>query len=249
MRPSLKVLELHKAIDTCRACPNEVCFDGAERRPETAIVVPGGILVVSQALANATQRKSGVPFFDELGRLGATGRRLEVFLNQLGASLYPAVSIKLASGVEIRAREKGLEGVYNTEAILHFPGKMADKKGDVFPKEVAKRCLEQGFLDKAITLAKPRVVILLGQKTREAVETHWYGQTETAVLSQLITEQKNGLRKVPKRIVAGQEIDVVTIPHPSPLAAGSWNAVFKDPEIIEWLKKVVKGAPKRLVSR
>lgn len=81
-----------------------------------------------------------------------------MLLNLAGLTLYPRGAITLAGG-SVRPAAVG-ETVYNTEVVQHFPGRVEGKSGDSFEKDVAKRCLEQGFLDELITVVKPRHVFL-----------------------------------------------------------------------------------------
>jgi len=137
-------------------------------RRQEAIDTSMDVFIVSQALAEGQLRKSGVNFFTEEGCLGNTGRNLEKFLNQFYRTVYPPRAVRLASGAVVPQAASPLLSVYNTELTQCFPGK-GGTGGDRVPTatEIAT-CLRQNFLKQEIALIKPKLLLLMGDKSRQA---------------------------------------------------------------------------------
>ena len=113
--------ELYRNIHQCHLCPK---MDREKKLRRSDAVDPlADVFIVSQALAELTQRKTGVSFFDEKGQLGKTGRNLEEFLRKFKRTLYPPWSIQLEEGLQIPAREPEFLTVYNTEVSIHTLGR------------------------------------------------------------------------------------------------------------------------------
>lgn len=116
------------------------------------------VFIISQALACGQLRRSGVNFFDECGKLGNTGRRLEKFLNKFQRTVYPYQEVVTCLNTKIPKRQPGYLSVYNTEITQCYPGGHRPPKGDEI-----RRCISRGFLIKEIELIKPKLLLLMGK--------------------------------------------------------------------------------------
>jgi uracil-DNA glycosylase family 4 len=144
---------LYLRIHQCRKCPN-MCHEKA-LRDISRTNTKADVLIVSQALAEGTLRKSGINFFDEKLKLGGTGRNLEKFLNLFGRT------------VDFRKPNC----IYNSEVAQCFPGKAANGKGD--RKPTTEECLNcKAFLEEEIAIVKPRLILAMGKASFEFLEKH-----------------------------------------------------------------------------
>src|SRR6185369_13921108 len=64
-----------------------------------AIHLPARIVIVGEAVGPSTLRFSGVNYFDQYGRLGPTGIRLDRMLVPFGYTIYPPCDIKVPKGM------------------------------------------------------------------------------------------------------------------------------------------------------
>jgi uracil-DNA glycosylase len=213
--------ELHTRIGACRCCADLFDTTKAPRRldatPRTA-----RLFLVAQALAETTQRLSGVPFVTPLGELSSTGRRLEALLGAIGFSLRPGTTVELEGG-RLPAHGPGLRQAYNSDLIQCFPGKRTGAKGDAVPRKAVRTCLGQGYLLAEIELVDPAVILLLGNQAyrhflRELLPPAAVRRTVTAVLDDIA-----GGAPLPRAVIAGKDRVVVPIIHPSGLAAGRFE--------------------------
>jgi len=109
------------------------------------------VLIISQALAEKTFRLSGISFYNVDHQMGNTGIRLEKFLNLFGRTLD----------------YKSSNCAYSTDLVQCYPGKNHNRKGDRKPtSEEIQRCLP--FLKREIELLNPRLILLMGKKSRDA---------------------------------------------------------------------------------
>ena len=157
---------LYREIYECHICQNMDLLK--ELRNHEAIDKNMDVFIVSQALAEGQLRKSGVNFFTEEGCLGSTGRNLEKFLNQFNRTVFPPRSVPLASGAVVQKAASPLLSVYNTELTQCYPGKKV-QGGDRVPNGAEiDNCLKQGFLKREVSLVKPKLLLLMGDKSRKA---------------------------------------------------------------------------------
>ena len=93
MAGTIRLQRLYERIYACHECPR-MNRRKVARNP-SGVWSHSDVFVVSQALAQGTQRLTGVSFFGPNGKLGNTGRRLEAFLNLFERTLYPPAAIRL----------------------------------------------------------------------------------------------------------------------------------------------------------
>jgi hypothetical protein len=169
---------------------------------------------VSQALAEKQLRKSGVNFFTEEGRLGSTGRNLEKFLNQFNRTVYPAREVRLDSEAVVPQATSPFISVYNTELTQCFPGK-GSKSGDRAPNETEiATCLRQKFLEREVELLKPKLLILMGDKSRQAFYKYLVKKPRTDTL-QAHMDRIVSSGRIPKHQVGPLRVSVLPIQHAS----------------------------------
>lgn len=205
--------KLYHEIHSCHICPN-MDSSKALRRTE-AIDVSMDVFIVSQALAERQLRESGVNFFTKEGKLGNTGQNLEKFLNQFCRTVYPPRNVRLASGNEVRRKEiPPFLSVYNTELTQCFPGK-GSTRGDRAPTatEIAT-CLKQNFLKREIFLIRPKLILLMGDKTRQAFYKAFSGEVRKDSLGAHI-ERMIALGRIPMCKIGGVKVSVLPIQHAS----------------------------------
>ena len=166
MNSRFELEKLYHEIHACHICPAMDPIK-APRRIE-AIDLRIDVFILSQALAEGQLRRSGVNFFTETGRLGNTGRNLEKFLNQFNRTVFPPRAVHLNNGNFVPRANAQFGSVHNTELTQCFPGKRANR-GDRAPTatEIAA-CLGQNFLVREIALIKPKLILLMGDKSRKA---------------------------------------------------------------------------------
>lgn len=238
---SSAIAGLFREVESCRQCKDELDPSKAVRllagSPERA-----SLFIVGQALAEKTQRVTGVPFFGPDGTLAATGKQLERFLNLVGATLHPERAIALPGG-RIEAALPGLAQVFCSEIVHCFPGKSESGKGDRFTSRFAERCLAQGFLEREMALVDPRIVITLGAQAGRFFWKHFgdgtppYDSVTAAVRHVSRTGQPYALT------VAGRERFVVPLIHPSGLARGFKSEVLKNEKLVTAIRANLGGQP------
>jgi uracil-DNA glycosylase len=231
-----QLLQLYSRIADCHICPN-MDPEKAFRRPEG--VYPGmDIFIISQSLAETQLRMSGVNFFNLKGDLGSTGKNLERFLNLFGRTVYPPTEIRLSSGSLIPQCKKGYYSVYNTELTQCFPGKEANGRDREPDKEAIKKCSGQGFVEEEIRLIKPKLILLMGEKSRKAFYQFSLGENRNDNLSTHL-ESIISKRSIPKIKVLGQEVYVLPIQHASG-ANRLFFSMVQDKKLVELIKGVLK---------
>lgn len=228
--------QLYSRIADCHICPS--------MDPKKVFRIPEGvdpgmdIFIISQALAETQLRLSGVNFFKLKGDLGSTGKNLERFLNLFGRTVYPPTEIRLSSESLVPQCKKSYYSVYNTELTQCFPGKEANERDREPNKEEIRRCLDQGFVEEEIRLIKPKLILLMGEKSRRAFYQFFLGENRNDNLSTHL-ESIISKRSIPKIKVAGQEVYVLPIQH----ASGANRLFFRmaqDKNLVELIKGVLK---------
>ena len=206
-----RLTSLYTEIHGCRVCPN-VRPPEAVRRAD-AVTLETDTFVISQAPAEAYVRRSGVNFFDLKGRLGSTGKNLERFLNLFGRTVYPYQEIRLSAGHVVPRARDGYLPVYNTDAAQCFPGKKAS--GDRAPsgREISN-CVGQGYVAQELQLIRPKLLLLMGDKSRRSFYKHFLGTPRTDTLSGHIAAIVDG-GELPTVEVGGLRVNVLPIQHAS----------------------------------
>jgi uracil-DNA glycosylase len=227
---------LYERIHRCHKCP--AMDKEKELRRIDAIDPRTDTLLISEALAPAQLRLTGVNFFGLNGSPSGTGKKLEGFLNRFGRTIYPSREIRLKNGAIIRSCRSGLIPVYNTEVAQCFPGRK--KNGGIRTPNSTEitTCREMGFLAEEIRLIRPKLILLQGAKSRDAFFEHHLNLTFPKNLVahiNLIIGQKS----IPQVTVEGARTYVLPMVHASPAANGAWP-VMEDDTLIELMRGVLQ---------
>jgi uracil-DNA glycosylase len=104
--------------------------------------------------------------------------------------------------------------VYNTELTQCFPGK-GPKSGDRAPNETEiATCLRQKFLEREVELLKPKLLILMGDKSRQAFYKYLVKKPRTDTL-QTHMDRIISSGRIPKHQVGPLRVPVLPIQHAS----------------------------------
>lgn len=224
VRDARNLADVHRHIAACTLCRDQLDPEKAPRREES-VAAQTRIFIVGQALARDTQRITGVPYFYPDGRLGSSGRSLEEFLRIVGATLYPPVAVEVESGT-IPPAEPGYSPVYSSDIVQCFPGRKG--AGDRFPVAVARRCLEQGYLAREISLVRPALILLLGAKVADRFWRHFAGSPPP------FRRLRDGIETVTRDRrpfvvqVEGRPYSVIPLIHPSGQTTGVFRSLVRD---------------------
>lgn len=209
------------------------------RRKTNSINPSADMVVISQALAKEQLRLSGVSFFTADGRLGNTGRNLERFLNRFKRTVYPPRPTRLTAGITIPQCRRGYVSVYATELVQCYPGKTVRGRGDRRPSPVeVETCMGRGFLARELSVVKPRVILLMGDKARRAFYSHFMGQQLAMPLGQhlgIIVRSK----KVPSIRIRDVEASVLPIQHASGANPAFWRMLERT-ELVELIREALE---------
>jgi uracil-DNA glycosylase len=191
---------MHGQVHTCTACVE---------RPGCAITIDpkrvprklpkqasrSELLLVGEALGPGTQRLSGLPYLEPDGSLRSTGRTLDAFLGRFGYTIQPDGTDRYA---------------YSTDLVRCFPHKPGfDEPRPPSATEVAT-CAK--WLETEIAMLRPRVVILFGRLAVAHFFERYLGRR---------VRRLGDVAGGPYRVrVAGVDLQVFAVQHPSPLAAG-----------------------------
>jgi uracil-DNA glycosylase len=227
--------KLYHEIHSCHICQS-MDPSKALRRLE-AIDSIMDVFIVSQALADGQLRKSGVNFLTKEGCLGSTGRNLEKFLNQFCRTVYPPREVRLASGAVVPRAIPPLVSVYNTELTQCFPGK-GGTRGDRVPTatEIAT-CLRQNFLKREIALIKPKLILLMGDKTRQAFYKAFAEKLSKDTLRAHV-ERIVASGRIPILKIGEVEVSVLPIQHASG-ANPHFYGMLKNAPLIRLIRKLL----------
>lgn len=210
--------ELYQRIHDCHECP-EMDNEKALRRVD-AVADSIDTFLISQTLAREQLRRSGVNFFTLEAKLGNTGERLETFLNLFDRTAFPPRVIALSNGVVIPESKKGYVPAYNTESAQCYPM----KQSGMYTKEIVK-CYQKGFVFEEINLIRPKLLLLMGDKSRRSFYKHYLGAPRKDNLSEHI-DSIVAYGRIPRERICGREIHVMPIQH----ASGA-NTLF--PQMLE----------------
>ena len=231
----VQLLKLYDEIHSCHVCL-DMDPDKALRRIES-VQAGMDVFIVSQALAEHQLRVTGVNFFTQNGRPGQTGKMLERFLNQFGRTVFPKKSVYLGKGFTVEKAQSGCISVYNTDIAQCFPGKM--KSGDRPPSdEEIKECVGKGFLTREIQLIRPKLLLLMGKKSRKAFYEHVINDpradTPTEHLKSIL---ESGC--IPTERLADMSLRVLPIPHPA-VRDRSFIDLIENKRLIAMIREVLK---------
>lgn len=231
----VQLLKLYDEIHSCHVCL-DMDPDKALRRIES-VQAGMDVFIVSQALAEHQLRVTGVNFFTENGRPGQTGKMLERFLNQFGRTVFPKKSVYLGKGFTVDKAKPGFISVYNTDIAQCFPGKIT--RGDRPPSdEEIKECVGKGFLTREIQLIRPKLLLLMGNKSRKAFYEHVINDpradTPTEHLNSII--ESGG---IPTERLADMSLRVLPIPHPA-VRDRSFNDLIENKSLVAMIREVLE---------
>lgn len=229
-----ELIELYKRIHDCHICP-EMDKEKALRQ-HNAVNKRIDVFIISQALAESQLRRSGINFFTLEGKLGNTGKNLEKFLNLFGRTVYPPNRISLSNGIVIRKCSTGFVSVYNTEITQCFPGKNNGSDRPPSNKEV-ERCLERNFIDDEIGLIKPKLLLLMGDKSRKSFYKHYIKSSRNEKLGEHIDSITDS-GSIPSGIINGQKVHVLPIQHASG-ANPNFGKMLNNERLIKMIQKVL----------
>ena len=146
----IDLINIYSEIHNCHICPKmdkeKVCRNIEKTNMKS------DVLIILQALAENTMRKSGVNFYYSNETMSTTGLNLEKFLNKINRTVVP----------------NKIGTVYSTDIIQCFPGKIGNfKKGDRKPSKVEiLNCIK--YLKKEIQIIQPKLIILVGSVSCES---------------------------------------------------------------------------------
>ena len=202
---------LYADIQNCHVCPG---MDSSKHvRRTDAIELETDVFVISQSLAKGTLRLTGVNFFKPDGTLGSTGRLLEKFLNQFSRTVYPLKEVVLENGARIPAGNPVWRTVYNTEVAQCYPGKASSGMGDRIPTEQeVLNCQARGFLAAELAIIRPKLVFLMGKKSRDTFFKYYLKENHPSTLGAHIDDiVQSGT--LPQRTFQGLSFFVCPIQH------------------------------------
>jgi uracil-DNA glycosylase len=229
MEKNLK--QLYQNICDCHVCPH-MNTEKALRRTD-AVDTRTDVMIISEALAPEQLRRSGVNFFQADGKLGSTGRMLDLFLNLFGRTVDPSKDIRLSNSATIPACASQLIPVYNSEMAQCFPGwevtEKHGKKGKKIrpprPDEV-QRCIAKGFLKAEIEQIQPKLILLMGRTSYKFFFKEFLGLNPDVDFISYIKQICDG-GAIPHYASGARQIPVMPIVHFSPRARGYWKILNK----------------------
>ncbi|MFB3895724.1 MAG: uracil-DNA glycosylase family protein, partial [bacterium] len=150
MMNKVNILEsIYEQIHLCSKCfNNKKCNVKPDNKKVQRKIVEralkSDVFIVGQALAQNTQRLSGLPYTFKNGEISNLGKILDSLLNPFGYSIDSNSELKY---------------IYSSDIIHCYPGKKDGKDRKPTCKE-KKNCFE--WLNKELQLVEPSIVILLG---------------------------------------------------------------------------------------
>jgi len=196
------------------------------------------VFIISQALAEKQLRLSGVNFFMPDGSIGSTGKNLEKFLNRFKRTVYPPKAIFLDNGSVIPKGKHNFISVYNTETTQCYPGK-TNRGTDRPPKQSEiQNCFMQDFLIEEIGIINPKVLILMGDKSRKTFYKYFLNSVRRDNLRDHIFSTTNS-EKIPSVRIKGVNRYIFPIQHASG-ANPNFSKMVKSEKLIDMIKGVLK---------
>ena len=205
---------LYHEISNCHVCP-EMNMEKALRLRE-AVNPLSDVFIIGQSLAEGQVRITGLPFFEKKGdavALGATGKRLEGFLNEFGRTLYPHKEVTVFN-VTLPSKSDR-RSVYSTDIVQCYPGKKGQGQGNrqPLPHEIDE-CICKGFLIREIELITPKLLLLMGKVSWKTFFRDFLDERSPDSLSTHIAHILTS-GKIPFRRVKNLDVHVLLIQHAS----------------------------------
>lgn len=153
------------------------------------------VVLLGQALAQKTQRLSGIPYCfppSDNPRLSRGGHELDKFLATFGYTIDPS------------ARDR--QYAYHTDLAHYFPGKRGSGFGDIVPsnEDVAH---DRAWFEAEVTILRPDVVIALGRHAADEFARR-YQNRRVKRLADLEIEPSSAE-------VGGVRVNFIAVHHPS----------------------------------
>lgn len=229
---------LYGKIHDCHLCP--LMDREKQLRIVSAVDFNTDVFIISQALARDQLRMSGVNFFRSDGSLGNTGKNLEKFLNLFNRTVYPPHEVELNSGKCISRAGHGFQSVYNTEICQCYPGK-SSAGGDRVPGvEEIRKCIDMKFLESEISIIKPKLILLMGNKSRTAFYRAFLGVQDVSTLGADINViLKNGV--VPELVIGGRIVHYLPIQHASGVNP-AFSRMLRNEGLVELIRGLLNEA-------
>jgi uracil-DNA glycosylase family 4 len=186
----------YKQVHKCNKCFNAIECN-IKKDPSRVLrkvlkdALDSKVFIIAQALAQGTQRLSGIPYTYPNGQLSVTGNKLDKYLALLGYTIIPNANRKL---------------VYSSDIVHCYPGKRSNGSGDnkPTPKEI-QNC--HSWFTKEIQVVRPKVLLLLG---KVAAKTFFYLYN-----NEKISSFDSLLQKEFKMNIGGIKLSVFVLPHPA----------------------------------
>jgi uracil-DNA glycosylase len=153
------------------------------------------IMLLGQALAEKTQRLSGIPYClppSKHPRLSRGGRELDSFLFTFGYTIDPAVDDR--------------QYAYHTDLAHYFPGKTGAGFGDFLPS-VSEMAHDRAWFEREVHILHPEVIVALGRKPAHEFARRYQGRPVPRLAD---LEIEPSLAEI-----GGSEVSFIAVHHPS----------------------------------
>lgn len=191
-------------------------------RKLAAVQSATGLAVVGEAIGPVNVRLSGVNYFDQWGKLGPTGKKLDQVLKTFGYTVYPPRDVKVPNGKVECARGEGRSTVYCTDLCPVFPGHESEKPGRIRrpSRDLVRSALKHRFLFRELEIVRPKVILLLGEHAYKSFYRYFLNTSVRDNLSTLVYHMQDA------DFPTYDGAMVVPLLHPSP-ASPSFARWFK----------------------
>ena len=202
---SERIKTIYLGVHSCTLChgnPNGTIKPDSEKIPRKFFsrIVDSKLFMVAQSLAETQVRVSGVPFHDIHGNISNGGRFLEKFLNVVGYTISPD---KLEFSL-----------IYSTDIVQCYPGKNLVGTGDNLPLS-SEIELCRPWLDQALSLLEPQVILLFGSPANKTFFKHYLHQEFTKLSDYYL------------RSSCYKDIRVFSLPHPTSMVRDK-TAIYQE---------------------
>ena len=195
-----RLLDLKNLYDEIHRWASE---DDPDLVPRTVVErsLDADVVLVGQALAQSTQRLSGLPYTYPGGRASGGGRELAEFLGQFGHSLVPSSPLRYAHSIDL---------------VPLFPGRKPRGSGDKKPTTgQIREC--RPWVERELVIIRPRAVVLLGALPAAAFLNAYAGVA--------VGKLEDVAGQAFETSVRGVDLTAFPIYHPS----GAWQFPTKAP--------------------
>jgi uracil-DNA glycosylase len=210
---------------------------GVVLRKEEAIDPKSTLFIVGESNAKDQVRKTGVNWFNEEGKIGAAGCKLEEILECIGYTIKPHHRVMIGN-VWVKARPDKRHTAYTTDICPCYP--KADNSSGL--RKMIEEAIDLNFLSQEIEIVQPKIILLLGDKSFRAFFKHVLKKDIPGSISHYFANLAPGA-------VGGLEkyMDAIVVPfyHPSP-ANGRfmswwkvWNSRLLEAPQIRALQRIV----------